>query len=101
MSALVEKFYAPQELVILLGFTKEHWIKQAKLGAAGDLPNATFLFGEWRIAAGDVNRLVEAGKVKAVDVGELGIAARSRGELGRKVNLRRGRTVALNGGGGV
>lgn len=90
MSAIVEKFYAPWELVVLLGFTERHWIGKAMKGAAGDLPGATKIDGEWRIPAGDVVRLIEAGRVPAVDAGELGIAARSEGELRRKVGLRRG-----------
>lgn len=89
MSALVEKFYAPWELVVLLGFTERHWINKAQ---KGDLPGATKIDGEWRIPAGDVNRLIEAGRVRVVDPGELGIAARSGGELRRKQRgLRRGR----------
>jgi hypothetical protein len=93
VSAIVEKFYAPWELVVLLGFTDRHWINKAKAGAAGDLPGATFIDGEWRIPASDVVRLIEAGKVKRFEAEELGVSARSEGELRRKVGLRRGKVV--------
>lgn len=80
---IVEKHYAPWELVVLLGFTERHWIEKAKgLGA-------TKIFDEWRIPASAVNRLLEDGR--PLDPGELGIAARSEGELRRKAGLRRGK----------
>lgn len=95
MTSVVEKYYSPRELVFLVGFTARHWVGKAE---AGELAGATQLFGEWRIPGSTVNALLQAGMVRSPE--ELGVSARSEGELRRKVGLQRGRKALQTSGEG-
>lgn len=79
----VEKFYTVAEVALLLSFS-DRWVRDRC--RAGEFPNVISIDGDVRIPAGDVNALLEASRRE-----DLGVLARSKGELLRRVRNQRGR----------
>ena len=85
----VEKYYAPAEAALLLSFSKD-WVLDRV--AAGDFPGSVKIGDDYRIPASAINRYLQERALFSRGDVQIGIAARSIGELRRKAKLPGGKT---------
>lgn len=95
-TCVLEKYYSPAELAVMLGFAPRFWRDLAKDGEltlsvdGAVIAEPVEIAGELRIPASAVNAYLARHPYRpgASRTGELGVKARSVGELRRKVAVQ-------------